>query len=135
MKLTQHPRFITEQDEPDVEYTYNMKYVNGGYSNSIDITPGVGENTGKLFLSINIFGGGESRRLAIPASPTVKKLLAAYQIAIQKDDPSKDKIKAQIDNYYKTVKDTISKHFINAMKELDVKTKQIIIKSLKEINK
>lgn len=135
-------RHLTEQEiqdltdaESEEQFSYDMKYVNGGFSNSVDVTPGVGENTGKVFISINIFGGGEKRRVALPTSPGAKKLLAAYQIAIQKKDPSADKIKGEIEEYYKTLKNVVAKNFVPLMKELDAKTKQILIKSIQEVNK
>ena len=112
-------KHLTEQEiqdltdaESEEQFSYDMKYVNGGFSNSVDVTPGVGDNTGKVFISINIFGGGDKRRVAVPTSPTARKMIAAYQIAVQKKDPSADKIKADIEEYYKTLKNVIAKNFV-----------------------
>ena len=120
-----------QQDEAN---SYDMKFVNGGFSNSVDVGPGVGDDTGKIFVSINIFGGGKKKRIQLPTSEKAKKLLAAYQVAIQKDDPSSEKIKQDLDQYYADIKNTVAQNFIPLLKELDLKTRQILINSVKEVN-
>lgn len=114
--------------------SYEMKYVNGGFNGSVDIQPGVAENLGKVSVSINIFGGGEKKKITISTPPKIKKMLQAYQIAVHKQDPSADKIKKELEAYYLELKNTIARNFAPLMKELDGKAKQVIIKSMQEIN-
>lgn len=131
--------YLRESNEEDPEklkdqYSYDMKYVNGGFANSVDIQPGTNEDSGKVNVSINIFGGGEKKQITLPTPPKIQQMLKAYEVALRKQDPSADKIKIQLEKYYADLKISIAEKFINVMKEMDAKSKQVLIQSIKEIN-
>jgi uncharacterized protein YabE (DUF348 family) len=111
-----------------------MKYVNGGFANSVDVQPGTNEDTGKVNVSINIFGGGEKKKITLPTPPKIQQLLKAYEVALKKQDPTSDDIKMQLEKYYADLKISIAEKFIGVMKEMDLKAKQTLIQSIKEIN-
>ena len=140
MKLSAHIRRLLEEEDPKQEKqieemnSYDMKYVNGGFKNSVDVQPGVGENLGKVSISINIYGGAEKDKITISTPQKIKELLQAYQIAVHRQDPSADKIKQQLESYYSVLKDTIGKHFVEVMKKMDLEAKQVLLKSINEVN-
>ena len=130
--------YLREQEgdptDLDDKYSYDMKYVNGGFSNSIDVQPGIGPDSGKVNVSINIFGGGEKKKVTLPTPPKIQRLLKAYEIAVRNQDDSADKIKEQLERYYSDLKSIIASKFVEAIKEMDDKAKQVLISSIKEIN-
>lgn len=121
-------------EDRDDRYSYDMKYVNGGFANSVDVQPGTNEDTGKVNVSINIFGGGEKKKITLPTPPKIQQLLKAYEVALKKQDPTSDDIKMQLEKYYADLKISIAEKFIGVMKEMDLKAKQTLIQSIKEIN-
>jgi len=130
--------FLRESDDPEADlkekYSYNMKYVNGGFSNSVDVQPGTNEDSGKVNVSINIFGGGEKKSIALPTPPKIQQVMKAYEVALKKQDPSADKFKQYLEKYYADLKVVIASKFIEVMKEMDAKSKQVLIQSIKETN-
>lgn len=134
--LQYYLRESTEEDPEKLkdQYSYDMKYVNGGFANSVDVQPGTNEDSGKVNVSINIFGGGEKKQITLPTPPKIQQMLRAYEVAVRKQDPSADRIKVQLEKYYADLKISIAEKFINVMKEMDVKSKQVLIQSIKEIN-
>lgn len=129
--------FLKEQEEnlpQEEQNSYDMTYVNGGFSNSVDVQPGTGEDIGKVKVSINIFGGGQKKKVVIPTPPKIAQMLKAYEVAVRKQDPSADKFKQQLEAYYETLRNTIASKFVPLIQELDNKAKQVIIQSVKESN-
>jgi hypothetical protein len=131
--------YLRESNEEDPEklkdqYSYDMKYVNGGFANSVDVQPGTNEDSGKVNVSINIFGGGEKKQITLPTPPKIQQMLKAYEVSLKKQDPSADRIKVQLEKYYADLKISIAEKFINVMKEMDAKSKQVLIQSIKETN-
>jgi hypothetical protein len=61
-------------------------------------------------------------------------MLKAYEVALKKQDPSADRIKQQLEKYYADLRISIAEKFINVMKEMDVKSKRILIQAIKETN-
>jgi hypothetical protein len=131
--------YLRESNEEDPEklkdqYSYDMKYVNGGFANSVDVQPGTNEDSGKVNVSINIFGRGEKKQITLPTPPKIQQMLKAYEVSLKKQDPSADRIKVQLEKYYADLKISIAEKFINVMKEMDAKSKQVLIQSIKETN-
>lgn len=135
--LQYYLRESQEEQDPEKlkdQYSYDMKYVNGGFANSVDVQPGTNEDSGKVNVSINIFGGGEKKQITLPTPPKIQQMLKAYEVSLKKQDPSADRIKAQLEKYYADLKISIAEKFINVMKEMDAKSKQVLIQSIKEVN-
>lgn len=135
MKYTKLMEFyLREEENQPEENSYNMKYVNGGFSNSVDVQPGIGEDSGKVNVSINIFGGGEKKKVSLPTPPKIQRMMKAYEIALRNKDESAENIKLQLEKYYADLKSIIGAKFVQVMKEADSKAKQVLIQSIKEIN-
>lgn len=136
MKYKDLFEYFTEQSEQqsDDVNSYDMKYVNGGFSNSVDIQPGVDEDIGTVKVSINIFGGGQKKKVVMHTPPKIAKILKAYDTAVRKNDPSADTLKKQLETYYSEMRNAIASNFLPLIQELDAKTKSMLLKTVDEVN-
>lgn len=108
---------------------YEMKYVNGGFNDGVKIEP---TNGGKLALEISIYGGGEPKKVNIPASPSMQKIIKGYEVAFNSKDSMGTTMEPEMDRYMSNLKHEISLKVIRLMQEMDMKVKQIIIQTIKE---
>lgn len=107
---------------------YEMKYVNGGFNNGVTIEP---TNGGKLALSISIFGGGDPKKVNIPASSEMSKIIQGYEVAVKNNDQLGLTMEPKMEQYISGLEQEISVQVIQAMQEFDQKVKQIIINTIK----
>lgn len=107
---------------------YEGKYFNGGFADGVELEP-VGD--GKIGLTITVYGGGEPKKIKIPASGKMQKILRGYEAAFHNEDDLGTKMEPEIDQYLTNLKQQMSFKIITALREFDQKVKQIIIETIK----
>lgn len=130
MKLTKLLREVNEEspEKKQEGLKYECKYLNGGFNDGVKIEPTDG---GKLSLAISIYGGGDPKKVNIPASPEIQKIIRGYEVAFKQNDPSGTKLEPRLDEYIESLTQELSYKVMDAMRELDEKVKQIIIETIK----
>lgn len=123
------PKSPTKEKEPGLKY--EMKYVNGGFNSGVKIEP---TNGGKIALSISIYGGGEPKKVKLPASPEISKIIQGYEIAVKNNDKLGLTMEPKLDQYLQGLEQEISLGVIKAMQEFDQKVKQIILNTIRGKN-
>ena len=109
---------------------YTMTYANGGFNNGVELKPG---KDGKIELSIAIYGGGEKKSLGIGnISPKVQKLIKAYSIGAEAQEPMED-ITEGLRKYFDQINKTLSFKIIDILQETDEKIKIAIHETFKEL--
>jgi hypothetical protein len=134
-KPTDNQHIPQQKEKPKKEENsglkYDMKYVNGGFNNGVAIEPA---NGGKLALSISIYGGGEPKKVKLPASPEIAKIIQGYEIAVKNNDKLGLTMEPKLDQYLQGLEQEISLGVIKAMQEFDQKVKQIILNTIKNVS-
>ena len=124
---SQQPQQSTDPKK-DETLKYEGKYFNGGFADGVKLEPA---SDGKISVSISIYGGGEPKINKISANPKMQKILKAYEVGFKNNDNLGTRMEGDIDEYLETVTQQMSFKIIAAMRELDEKTKQIIIQTVK----
>lgn len=124
----QEPDRKKPEPKKDESLKYEGKYFNGGFADGVKIQPVSG---GKLALSISIYGGGEPKKVNIPASGKMAKVLQAYEVGFKSNDRLGPSMEPEIDQYLETLNQQISFKVMAAMREFDQKVKQIIQQTIK----
>lgn len=111
---------------------YDMHYVNGGYSDGVDIKPS--SNVSNMDVTINIYGGnqGSKNMYAVPAS--IRELQEALLAARRIGDPVASDIRIELDDYYENLRRAISLEVVRLMKDFDANMKQRLDIIVQNIN-
>ena len=120
----------TPAQQKDEMLKYEMKYVNGGFNNGVEIKP---DRDGKVNIKISIFGGGKQKSLTVgPVQQNIAKLIKAYELEANNGKGSPE-ITRELQNYFKQLNESLSSKIINLLIDLDTKAQSAIKETLKEI--
>lgn len=130
--LTEEATAETGNAQTDVATTggFRFKYLEGGFpADGIELTPD-GES---VLLKIKIYGGGEPQRVRLPTSNKLKSLFRTKQST--EGDPVNQSVDIEIENEFKAFKLSLETKLLKVFQDTDLKVRQAIIDSVKEIKK
>lgn len=123
------PKKKTPAQEKDDTLKYEMKYVNGGFNNGVQIKP---DKNGKALIEISIYGGGEKKTLSVgPLPGQISKLIKAYEISANQGSETPE-ITTELQKWFEQVNTRLSQKVIQILSEADAKVATAIKKSIRE---
>jgi len=118
----------TPAQKKDEGLKYEMKYVNGGFNNGVQIKP---DKDGKALVEISIYGGGQKKTLSIgPLPAQISKLIKAYEVSAQQGQNTPE-ITGELQKYFESLNTTLSQKIIEIMMEMDSKVEAAIRETFK----
>lgn len=118
----------TPAQKKDEGLKYEMKYVNGGFNNGVQIKP---DKDGKANVEISIYGGGTKKTLSIgPLPPQISKLIKAYEISATSGQNTPE-ITGELQKYFENLNTTLSQKIIEIMMDMDSKVESAIRETFK----
>jgi hypothetical protein len=116
---------------------YDMQNVNGGFSmsNGVQASPGTGPDAGKLYVSVNLYGGGKPQQHAFPVPDRIRELLMATQAADQSLDPVEGDLRGELSEYYKALRKEITIAMIRLIRKFDAAAGQAIVQAVENLNR
>jgi len=130
MKLSNEAKKIVEGNKKKIKY--DMKNINGGFSDGVEIQPG--EHSGIMNISVNIYGGNTKSAHPYQVPPSIKKLQAAYIAATQVGDPVSGNLKVQLEAYYTNLRRAISLEMVKLIQQFDAGASESISTAVQTIN-
>ena len=125
------PKKKTPAQTKDDSLKYEMKYVNGGFNNGVQVKP---DKDGKALIEIAIYGGGEKKSLSISPLPAgITKLVQAYELSANQGHNTPE-ITGELQKYFEEVNRSLSQRIISIFREADEKVAQAIKQTFREIN-
>lgn len=113
---------------------YSLKNVNGGFSDGVSIDQGTGVDADKIFVSVNIYGGGKTKRHFYTPPKEIQDLLNARLAALQNNDPVSEEIEQEINKYFTTIKKAVGIKIAKLLQDFDTKSKTVIHQTVISIN-
>lgn len=124
------PKKKTPAQKKDDRFKFEMKYVNGGFNNGVQVKP---DKDGKALLEIAIYGGGEKKTLSVgPLPKEIAKLIQAYEIGANQDTDAPE-ITGELQKFFAQIQQQLSMKIINILKEADEKVAMAIKETFKNI--
>lgn len=118
----------TPAQKKDEGLKYEMKYVNGGFNNGVEIKP---DKDGKALIEISIYGGGTKKTLSVgPLSSQISKLIKAYEISATQSQNTPE-ITGELQKYFEQLNTTLSQKIIQILTEADAKVERAIRETFK----
>ncbi len=118
----------TPAQKKDEGLKYEMKYVNGGFNNGVQIKP---NKDGKANIEISIYGGGTKKTLSVgPLPGEVAKLIKAYEISATQSQNTPE-ITGELQKYFEQLNTTLSQKIIQILTEADAKVERAIRETFK----
>lgn len=118
----------TPAQKKDEGLKYEMKYVNGGFNNGVQIKP---DKDGKANVEISIYGGGTKKTLSVgPLPGQISKLIKAYEISATQSQNTPE-ITGELQKYFEQLNTTLSQKIIEIMMEMDSKVESAIRETFK----
>jgi len=118
----------TPAQKKDEGLKYEMKYVNGGFNNGVQIKP---DKDGKAMVEISIYGGGQKKTLSIgPLPAQISKLVKAYEVSATQGQNTPE-ITGELQKYFENLNTTLSQKIIEIMMEMDSKVERAIRETFK----
>lgn len=118
----------TPAQKKDEGLKYEMKYVNGGFNNGVQIKP---DKDGKAMVEISIYGGGTKKTLSIgPLPAQIGKLIKAYEVSATQGQETPE-ITGELQKYFENLNTTLSQKIIEIMMDMDSKVEQAIRETFK----
>lgn len=118
----------TPAQKKDEGLKYEMKYVNGGFNNGVQIKP---DKDGKAMVEISIYGGGQKKTLSIgPLPAQISKLIKAYEVSATQGQNTPE-ITGELQKYFENLNTTLSQKIIEIMMDMDSKVEQAIRETFK----
>lgn len=118
----------TPAQKKDEGLKYEMKYVNGGFNNGVQIKP---DKDGKALVEISIYGGGQKKTLSIgPLPAQISKLIKAYEVSATQGQNTPE-ITGELQKYFENLNTTLSQKIIEIMMEMDSKVEAAIRETFK----
>lgn len=125
------PKKKTPAQKKDDHLKYEMKYMNGGFNNGVEIKP---DRDGKAQVKISIYGGGEQKTLSISPLPTsIAKLVQAYELSANQNENTPE-ITGELQKYFEEVNTRLSEKIISIFQKVDEEVASAIKSSFKEVN-
>lgn len=129
--VQKEPKKKTPAQKKDDHLKYEMKYLNGGFNNGVEIKP---DRDGKAQVKISIYGGGEQKTLSISPLPTsIAKLVQAYELSANQDENTPE-ITGELQKYFEEVNTKLSQKIIAIFQRADEEVASAIKSSFKEVN-
>ena len=117
------PKKKTPAQKKDDHLKYEMKYVNGGFNNGVELKP---DRDGKVNIKIAIFGGGKEKSLTVgPLPKEIAKLVRAYEIEANQGNDAQD-VTQELQQYFEEKNTILSQKIILILQECDQKVEQTI---------
>jgi hypothetical protein len=119
----------TPAQKKDEGLKYEMKYVNGGFNNGVQIKP---DKDGKALVEISIYGGGTKKTLSIGPLPSqISKLIKAYEVSATQGQNTPE-ITGELQKYFENLNTTLSQKIIEIMMDMDSKVESAIRETFKK---
>jgi len=126
------PKKKPPAQEKDDTLKFEMKYVNGGFNNGVQIKP---DKNGKALIEISIYGGGTKKSLSVgPLPEGIQKLVKAYEISAQQNSDSPE-ITGELQKYFEEMNTMLSQKIIQILSDMDAKVVTAIKETLKEMQR
>jgi hypothetical protein len=113
-------------------FKYDMKYINGGFSNGVKVEPSMDGAT--AHVSVDIYGGGQSQKIPIQVPPKIQQLITAVSTAEQRGDPAAVQLRDELNAYYRNIKKLIGFKMVKLFEQMDAQAGQLIAQAVSEIN-
>lgn len=121
----------TPAQKKDDSLKYEMKYMNGGFNNGVEVKP---DKDGKAQVKISIYGGGEQKSLTIsPLPQSISKLIQAYELSANQNDDTPE-ITGELQKYFEQINHSLSEKIIEIFQRVDIEVEQALRQTFKEIN-
>lgn len=118
----------TPAQKKDEGLKYEMKYVNGGFNNGVQIKP---DKDGKANIEISIYGGGTKKTLSVgPLPPQIAKLIKAYEVSATQGQETPE-ITGELQKYFEQLNTILSQKIIQILTEADAKVERAIRETFK----
>jgi hypothetical protein len=129
MKLSNNAKILLEEKR---KIKYDMKHINGGFSDGVEIKPG--QHAGLMNISVDIYGGsnGLSHPHQVPQS--IRELQEAYIAAAKTGNPSATDFKPELEAYYTNLKRAISFEIVRLIQQFDQGASTAIATAVQKIN-
>lgn len=125
------PKKKTPAQKKDDRFKFEMKYVNGGFNNGVQVKP---DKDGKALLEIAIYGGGEKKTLSVgPLPKEITKLIQAYEVGANQNTDVPE-ITGELQKFFAQIQEQLSIKIINILKEADEKVATAIKETFKSAN-
>jgi len=111
---------------------YDMRNVNGGFSDGVEIK--VGANAGVMDVSVDIYGGGNNLYHPFSVPPAIQKLQEAFLAAKRTGDPVASEIQNQLESYYANIRRAVSLEMVRLMQDFDKNAAGVITNAVQTIN-
>lgn len=119
----------TPAQKKDEGLKYEMKYVNGGFNNGVEIKP---DKDGKANIEISIYGGGTKKTLSVGPLPVeIAKLIKAYEVSANQGQETPE-ITGELQKYFENLNTTLSQKIIEIMMDMDSKVEAAIRETFKK---
>lgn len=109
-----------------------MQYVNGGFSDGVDI--GIGQDASKVNIKIDIYGGSNNTSTPYQVPRSIQDLQDAYVAAKQQGDVVTPEIKKELEDYYNNLKRAISLEVLGLIKNFDAQVKEAVDRTVANYN-
>jgi len=124
------PKKKAPAQKKDDRLKFEMKYVNGGFNNGVQVKP---DKDGKALIEIAIYGGGEKKTLSVgPLPKEIAKLIQAYEIGANQNTDAPE-ITGELQKFFTQIQQQLSMKVINILKEADEKVALAIKETFKNI--
>ena len=111
---------------------YDMKNVNGGFSDGVEIRPG--QHAGVMNISIDIYGGSTSTALAYPVPDRIKQLQTGFLAARRTGDPVDQALYGELEAYYENLRRAIALEVYQLMRQFDAQVGQVVSNAVNNYN-
>ena len=130
MRLSDEYRRLKEGNKKKIKY--DMKNINGGFSDGVEIKPG--EHAGVMDISVNIYGGSQGLAHAHQVPPSIQEIQKAFIAAQQTGDPIGAELRADLEAYYANLRRAISLEIVRLIQQFDAQANESIANAVAKIN-